>query len=99
MSPINRRRLAAFRRNRRGYWSFWAFLVLFVIGLAADFVANDKPIVFAKGGELYFPVLFRYSEQELGGELPITADYRDPYIVELIESDRGWMLWPLVRFR
>ncbi|MBT7547748.1 MAG: ABC transporter permease, partial [Gemmatimonadetes bacterium] len=25
LSRLNQRRLANFRRNRRGYWSFWAF--------------------------------------------------------------------------
>jgi len=98
MTPINRRRLDNFRRNRRGYYSLCIFAVVFVIGLCAEFVANDKPIVFAKGGGLYFPVWFTYSEQELGGELPTEADYRDPYVTSLIDADGGWTLWPPVRF-
>ena len=28
LSPLNQRRLHNFRANRRGYWSFWIFLVL-----------------------------------------------------------------------
>jgi microcin C transport system permease protein len=98
MTPINRRRLENFKRNRRGYYSLWIFLVIFVIALGAEFVANDKPIVMMKGGELYFPVLFTYTEQELGGEIPTEADYRHPYVQALVEDDGGWMLWPLVRF-
>jgi microcin C transport system permease protein len=98
MTPLNRRRLANFRRNRRGWWSLWIFLTLFAVGMGADFVANDKPIVFAKGGSLYFPVLCTYSEIELGGEIATEADYRDPYVQALIEDDGGWMLWPPVRF-
>ena len=43
LSPINRRRLDNFSRNRRGYWSFWIFLVLFVLSLFAEFIANDRP--------------------------------------------------------
>ena len=31
LSPINRRRLANFKAHRRGWWSFWIFLVLFVL--------------------------------------------------------------------
>jgi microcin C transport system permease protein len=34
---------------------------------------------------------------ELGGEIPTTADYRDPYVQALITADGGWMLWPPVR--
>ena len=29
LSPINRRRWENFKANRRGYWAFWIFLVLF----------------------------------------------------------------------
>lgn len=99
MTPINKRRLENFKRNRRGYYSLWIFMVLFVIGMGADFVANDRPIVLSKGGELYFPVLFTYTEQQLGGELPTAADYRDPFVQALIDADGGWAIWPPVPFR
>ena len=29
VSPLNQRRWANFKANRRGYWSLWIFLVLF----------------------------------------------------------------------
>ncbi len=51
-SPINQRRLANFKANRRGYWSFWIFLVLFVLSLFAEFIANDRPIIASYKGEL-----------------------------------------------
>ena len=40
ISPLNRRRLDNFKRNRRGFWSLWIFLVLFAVSLLADVVAN-----------------------------------------------------------
>ncbi len=43
LSPINRRRWDNFKANRRGYWSFWVFLVLFILSLCAEFIANDRP--------------------------------------------------------
>ena len=49
MTPLNERRLANFKANRRGYFSLWIFVVLFLLSLFAEFVANDKPIVFLKG--------------------------------------------------
>ena len=36
LSPINRRRWQNFKRNRRGFWSLWIFLTLFVISLFAE---------------------------------------------------------------
>jgi microcin C transport system permease protein len=98
MTPINRRRLENFKRNRRGYLSFWLFLGLLLIALGAELVANDKPIVFTMEGRLFVPVLFDYSERDLGGEIPTRADYRDPYVQALIQAANGWVLWPPVRF-
>ena len=45
LSPINRRRWRNFKANRRGYWSFWVFLALFLVTLFAEFIANDKPFL------------------------------------------------------
>ena len=97
MTPLTRRRLANFRANRRGYVSLWLFAVLFVASLLAEFIANDRPIVFSLHGELHFPVWFTYSEAELGGVLDAEAGYGDPFVMELIEAD-GWAVWPPVPF-
>ena len=56
LSPMNERRLANFRANRRGHWSFWIFMVLFVLCLFAEFLANDRPILVRYKGELLMPV-------------------------------------------
>lgn len=45
LSPLNQRRWANFKANRRGYWSLWIFLFLFVASLFAEFIANDKPVI------------------------------------------------------
>ncbi len=97
MSPITARRFAAFRANRRGWWSFWIFLTLFLLSLAAELLANNTPILIGYKGELYSPLVADYPETTFGGDFPTTADYRDPYIQELIEAD-GWMVWPPIRF-
>ena len=56
LSPINRRRLQNFKANRRGYWSLWIFLFLFVMCLFSEFLANDKPILISYDGGYYTPV-------------------------------------------
>jgi len=98
MTPLTERRLQQFRSNRRGYYSLWVFLVLFGLSLCAEFIANDKPIVMKHAGEYWFPIFASYSEQELGGELPIEAQYWDPYVVDLVRESGGWMVWPLVSY-
>ena len=97
LTPLGARRLHNFRANRRGYWSLVIFLWLFGITLFAEFIANDKPILVYYDGQYYFPVLVSYPETTFGGDFPTEADYRDEYIVELIE-EKGWMVWPPIPY-
>jgi microcin C transport system permease protein len=97
LGPLNRRRLANFKANRRGYVSLHVFLLLFVISLCAEVVANDKPLLVYYNGDLYYPFLQSYPETTFGGDFPTETDYRDPFVIDLIE-DQGWLLWPPVPF-
>ncbi len=98
LSPINRRRLANFKANKRGYWSFVVFMIVFVVSLFAEFIANDKPFLVKYDGGLYFPALKTYSETTFGGDFATEADYRDPYLQDLIRKSGGYMVWPPVRY-
>lgn len=98
LSPINQRRFALFKEHKRGWYSLWLFVLLFVVSLGAEFIANDKPLVVHYDGALYFPVLKRYPETTFGGEFPLQANYKSPYIEELIADKGGWMLWPIIPF-
>ena len=98
LSPLNQRRFALFKAHRRGWWSLWLFLALFVLSLGAELIANDKPLVVRYDGEFYFPVFKRYPETAFGGEFPLQANYKSPYIQELIAAKDGWMLWPPIPF-
>ncbi len=95
--PLTRRRWAAFKTNKRGYWSMWLFLLLFLVSLGAEGIANDKPLLVWFKGQMYAPVIRSYPETTFGGVFPSETDYRDPFVQELIE-DNGWMLWPPVRY-
>jgi microcin C transport system permease protein len=97
ISPLTRRRLHNFRSNRRGFWSLWIFLVLFVFSLFADVVANDRPLLIDYNGRFYFPFLTPYPETTFGGVLPTEADYRDAAVAKLIDAN-GWMIWPPIPY-
>ena len=97
ITPLNQRRLRNFRSNRRGYWSFWIFFVVFVVTLPAEFLANDRPLLIRYEGHLFFPVVKAYPETVFGGEFETEADYRDPYVVDLIQQ-KGWIVWPLIPY-
>ncbi len=98
LSPLNRRRFARFKAHKRGWYGLWLFLGLFVLSLGAELIANDKPLLLGYQGELYVPVFKRYPETAFGGEFPLEADYKSPYLRELIEDGGGWMLWPPIPF-
>ncbi|MBM3524342.1 MAG: ABC transporter permease [Alphaproteobacteria bacterium] len=97
LSPINQRRLAIFRQNRRGHWSFWVFLALFVTSLFAELLANDRPVLVRFEGAYYAPILRTYAETTFGGDFETEADYRDPLVRDAIQA-QGWMVWPPVPF-
>jgi microcin C transport system permease protein len=96
LSPLDQRRLANFKANRRGYWSFWLFMALFIGSLLSNILANDRPVLAFYKGELLFPTFVSYPEEKFGGFLART-DYRDPVISNEIRA-HGWMLWPPVHF-
>jgi microcin C transport system permease protein len=98
LTPINRRRWENFKANRRGYWSLWIFLILFVGSLFAEFIANDKPYYVSFEGKSFFPTFANYPETAFGGDFETAADYRDPYLQKLIAEKGGYMLWPPIHF-
>ncbi len=70
---------------------------LLTLCLFAPFIANDKPILAGYKGSLYAPIFTNYPETTFNGDFETEADYRDPYVQELIDKD-GWMIWPPIRF-
>ncbi len=97
ITPLTRRRLQNFAKNRRGFWSLWIFLTIFIFTLFAEFVANDKPFLVYYDGGFYAPIFQAYPETQFGGTFATEAEYRDPFVAKLI-NDKGWMVWPIVRY-
>ncbi len=97
LSPLTHRRLAQFKANKRGYYSFWIFTALLVVCLFAEVIANDRPILVKYDSGIYTPFLKSYPETTFGGDFETEADFRDPYVLELIAS-KGWIVWPPIRF-
>ena len=63
-----------FRANRRGFWSLWIFLALFVVTLFAEFIANDRPL------------LIRYDGASISR---CCADYPRGHVRRRFPADRG----------
>lgn len=97
LSPITQRRLQNFKAHRRAWWSLWLFIGIFIVSMAAELIANDKPLLVRYQGTWVMPLLQDKPETFYGGEFETSTVYRDPKVQALIEAD-GWMLWPLIRF-
>lgn len=97
LHPINQRRWANFKNNKRGWYALWLFLLIFFITLFSEIIANDKPLIVKYEGEYYFPFIIQYSEVEFGGEFETEADYRDEFVAELI-NEKGYLIFPPIPF-
>ena len=97
LSKLNQRRLNNFKNNKRGYYSFWIFSFLFIISLFANFIANEKPLLVKYNSNFYYPIFSFYSETTFGGDFETEADYKDPYVKNLIEEN-GWIIMPIIPY-
>ena len=97
LSPLNKRRLDNFKSNKRGWYSFLIFTFLFLISIFADFIANEKPLLIKYQNQIYLPIINEYAETTFGGDFETEADYRDPFVKDLINNN-GWMIWPIIPY-
>jgi microcin C transport system permease protein len=86
LNPLQRRRLANFKANRRAFWSLWIFLALFLVTLCAEFVANDRPLLVRFQDGFRMPIFSFYSEADFGGEFQTEAEYTAPEVRCLIRT-------------
>ena len=98
LSPINARRWRNFKANRRGFWSLWIFLALFVVSLFAEFIANDQPLFIRFDGKSFFPVFVTYPDTDFGDDLGTAADYRDPHLQQFLADHHATVIWAPIRF-
>jgi len=97
LSPLNKRRLDNFKSNKRGWYSFLIFTFLFLVSIFADFIANEKPLLIKYQNQIYLPIINEYAETTFGGDFETEADYRDPFVKDLINNN-GWMIWPIIPY-
>ncbi|MGF6838922.1 hypothetical protein QF001_002789 [Paraburkholderia youngii] len=71
-APVSpwRRTWLRFKSQKLGYWSLIVFVALFVVSLAGELIANDKPLIVRYDGHYYFPILKEYPETQFGGDFP-----------------------------
>jgi microcin C transport system permease protein len=86
----NRRAWERFKRNRLGYRSLGLFLVMLVVATLGELVSNDRPFVAQVNGRTFFPIVDNPSDKALGGDFLTAADWKDPFIAELLGQPGNW---------
>jgi ABC-type glutathione transport system ATPase component/ABC-type microcin C transport system permease subunit YejE len=92
------RRGVAERRHLLRGWPAIGLALLLAVVMPAEFVANDRPVLLWHQGQLTSPALHPPTERQLGGRLPIPADFHDPAVAALLAEAGAVAIWPLIRF-
>lgn len=92
-----REKVNIFLRNGRAKYSLFLFMLIFVLSLFSELIANDKPLIVKYKGRFYFPIFTEYTDEFFGGDFPTAADYNDQVIKGNI-SRYGWMIKPIIPY-
>ena len=84
-----------FKLNRRNLFSLYIFLFLFILSLFAEFISNDKPLIMKLDNKIYVPIIFNYTDKELGGAFDTEADYKGHFITTKINKGDNWAIFPI----
>jgi peptide/nickel transport system permease protein len=88
-----------FRKNRVAVFGLVVVFALFIIAVAADFIANDKPLLMKYNGSLYSPVLREYAVWLHVARWP--TEFQNISFKDFVASNfRGsdWAWFPPVRY-
>ncbi len=97
LSVETKHRIEKFKRNKRALWSLYILAFIFLIGVFAPFIANDKPLILKFDGKYYFPIISPVLETDLGGDYVNAANFNDPFVKNLVD-EHGFMIMPLIPY-
>jgi microcin C transport system permease protein len=97
--PVTVRRWRRFRSHRRAFWSLCILLSLYCVSLLSELVANNVPLYVRNRGRSFFPVLFRYSQDDFLGDGVVTPpDYKRMAESPGFRAAGGRMIFPLIPY-
>lgn len=98
-SPLFRRRMNVFWRQRRARVGVFLFSALFILAMTAEIWSHQNPLLLVRktdaGTQFYFPALVTYSADEFGIQDAFVVDFN-----QLLDSDhqaghKSWAIWAL----
>jgi len=96
MKIISDRQWKAFKSHKTGYYSVFIFLGMIFLSCIADFVANSRPLIMRWENKTYFPIVSTVTPTDLG----ISSTFLEVNFKALEQEnpDKGFFLWPLIKF-
>ncbi|MEC8882639.1 MAG: ABC transporter permease [Pseudomonadota bacterium] len=91
------RKLDTFWFNKQARISLLLFILLYIISLMSNIIANEKPLIVNYKGQYYFPIVKNYPATTFGGKLKSYTDYKSPHIIKKI-NQHGWMIMPIIPY-
>lgn len=101
MNPLLKRRIRRFTGIKRGYYSLIILVVLFILSLLSNFIANNRAIIVKYEGEYYFPTfkfhpMITFGQEDEWGFTDAETNYRK--LKEEFEGTENWLIMPIVPF-
>ncbi len=86
-----------FRKRKLAVFGLWITLLLFFVAFFANFLANDKPILFYHQGKVYFPVFS--GADKVGPFVWKDLKKKAPFIYQRFTGkEEAIALWPPVKY-
>jgi len=106
-NPQTLRKLKRFYSIKRGYWSFMILAGAFVLSLLGQVLVNNRALVVAHEGRIYFPALpfstshtgkdFGMEKDAVGQDYTYEVDYRELQ-AHFQKTGEGKLLMPLIPY-
>lgn len=97
LNPITQKRIAKFKRQRRGYYSLLVLTLAYLVSLGSELFVGNRPLFISYQGSWYFPALNHryYPETLFGGEFDLETEFRELALNPEFRAAGGHMLMPL----
>lgn len=98
-SPLTLKRWQKFKRIRRAYVALIILVVVYLLSLGAELIANNKPLFVWYHGRPYYPIVHFYSEKTFGGVDVTAPDYKKLRETPAFAKSTGnWMIFPILPY-
>lgn len=99
MSSIAKARFKRFKSIKRGYYSAWIIVLLFILSLLAELVANNRALIVKYDGQYFFPTYGKVlGGKTFGLDYAYETNYRELQQQFAAKNNNNWVLMPPIPY-